>query len=176
MALLSRFHLGRCINKPRLWWCFFYSNCNLTWISFPAATFPASYIWRSRIYLVDWVGHFWRWIPLFFLHLEEGKHESLLKLHKALHWERNRTQKDSILHLPFISSYMIILFWLKYVNYSIDLQGKKSSNDEGSHGKVEIPSICMYQDELEGEDYLFRTNIDDDSWKSQTSLCISLNL
>lgn len=42
-------------------------------------------------------------------------------------------------------------------------KGKRSSSDEGSSGKNEIPSICLFQEELEGEDFIFRTNIDENS-------------
>jgi hypothetical protein len=39
-------------------------------------------------------------------------------------------------------------------------QGKRC-NDEKEDEKCNDPSISLYQDELEGEDYLFRTRIDD---------------
>ncbi|KAJ4716448.1 methyltransferase-like protein 13 [Melia azedarach] len=43
-------------------------------------------------------------------------------------------------------------------------KGRRSSNDEASnkrHEKPLMPSISMFHEELEGEDYIFRTNIDD---------------
>ncbi|XP_021813434.1 methyltransferase-like protein 13 [Prunus avium] len=41
-------------------------------------------------------------------------------------------------------------------------KGRRSLDDKGSSKeKLEIPSICLFQDELEGEDYLFRTNVDE---------------
>ncbi|PKI58814.1 hypothetical protein CRG98_020804 [Punica granatum] len=40
-------------------------------------------------------------------------------------------------------------------------KGKRSLDHGGLCKKVEVPSINLYHDELEGEDYLFRTNIDD---------------
>uniref|UniRef100_A0A2P2KBJ5 Methyltransferase-like protein 13 isoform X1 n=1 Tax=Rhizophora mucronata TaxID=61149 RepID=A0A2P2KBJ5_RHIMU len=41
-------------------------------------------------------------------------------------------------------------------------KGTRTSNDQGSIEKTEMPSICLLQEELEGEDYIFRTSIDDD--------------
>ncbi|KAJ6402779.1 hypothetical protein OIU84_014809 [Salix udensis] len=42
-------------------------------------------------------------------------------------------------------------------------KGKRLSSDESSSGKKEIPSISLFQEELEGEDFIFRTNIDENS-------------
>ncbi|EOA17276.1 hypothetical protein CARUB_v10005548mg [Capsella rubella] len=42
------------------------------------------------------------------------------------------------------------------------LRKGKRCNDEEENEKCNDPSISLYQDELEGEDYLFRTRIDDD--------------
>ncbi|CAN0899217.1 EEF1A lysine methyltransferase 4 [Linum grandiflorum] len=42
-------------------------------------------------------------------------------------------------------------------------KGKRSLEDEGAGEQVKkMPSICLLQDELEGEDYIFRTSIGDD--------------
>ncbi|KAI3769810.1 hypothetical protein L6452_00923 [Arctium lappa] len=40
-------------------------------------------------------------------------------------------------------------------------KGQKSSSVDADVKKVETPSLCLYQDELDDEDYLFRTNIDE---------------
>lgn len=40
-------------------------------------------------------------------------------------------------------------------------QGRKSLESGGVSEKVETPSINLFHEELEGEDYLFRTNIDE---------------
>ncbi|KAK6241221.1 hypothetical protein QUC31_015108 [Theobroma cacao] len=40
-------------------------------------------------------------------------------------------------------------------------KGRRSLNGGESTKKIEMPSICLYQEELEGEDYIFRTNIDE---------------
>ncbi|XP_057964242.1 uncharacterized protein LOC131155253 isoform X2 [Malania oleifera] len=40
-------------------------------------------------------------------------------------------------------------------------KGKRSSNGVESCKKFDTPSICLFQDELENEDYLFRTNIEE---------------
>lgn len=40
-------------------------------------------------------------------------------------------------------------------------QGKRLLDDDVAIEKLEIPSICLLQDELEGEDYIFRTNVDE---------------
>lgn len=46
------------------------------------------------------------------------------------------------------------------------LQGTRLLNSnqpsEGPYGneKVDFPSLSLFQDELEGEDYIFRTNLD----------------
>lgn len=48
------------------------------------------------------------------------------------------------------------------INSTLMFQGRRSLDDKGSSKeKLETPSICLFQDELEGEDYLFRTNIDE---------------
>ncbi|GAB4853937.1 hypothetical protein Ancab_018146 [Ancistrocladus abbreviatus] len=39
-------------------------------------------------------------------------------------------------------------------------KGKRTSNGKQSGERLDLPSICLLQDELEGEDYIFRTNID----------------
>lgn len=52
----------------------------------------------------------------------------------------------------------------KICNWNSDsqhLQGCRSLDSDADMNKVEIPSICLYQDELDNEDYLFRTNIDE---------------
>ncbi|WCJ33842.1 EEF1A lysine methyltransferase 4 [Euphorbia peplus] len=41
-------------------------------------------------------------------------------------------------------------------------KGKRSLNDKETSKKVELPTINMFQDELEGEDFIFRTKFDDD--------------
>ncbi|KAJ4914222.1 S-adenosyl-L-methionine-dependent methyltransferases superfamily protein [Raphanus sativus] len=41
-------------------------------------------------------------------------------------------------------------------------KGKRRIDEKGEDEKHNDPPINMYQDELEGEDYLFRTNIDAD--------------
>ncbi|CAL1353377.1 unnamed protein product [Linum trigynum] len=41
-------------------------------------------------------------------------------------------------------------------------KGKRSLEDEESGKKMEVPSICLLQEELEGEDYIFRNSIGDD--------------
>ncbi|PWA91036.1 S-adenosyl-L-methionine-dependent methyltransferases superfamily protein [Artemisia annua] len=40
-------------------------------------------------------------------------------------------------------------------------KGCRSLDSDADMNKVETPSICLYQDELDNEDYLFRTNIDE---------------
>ncbi|KAG2705573.1 hypothetical protein I3843_05G053200 [Carya illinoinensis] len=40
-------------------------------------------------------------------------------------------------------------------------KGKRSSDGKGSGESFEMPSICLLHEELESEDYLFRTNIDE---------------
>lgn len=43
-----------------------------------------------------------------------------------------------------------------------DLQGKRSLDYENNQNKpTEKPSINLFQDELEGEDFLFRTAVDE---------------
>ncbi|GJU90968.1 methyltransferase-like protein 13, partial [Tanacetum coccineum] len=37
----------------------------------------------------------------------------------------------------------------------------RSLDSDADTNKVETPSLCLYQDELDNEDYLFRTNIDE---------------
>lgn len=51
-----------------------------------------------------------------------------------------------------------------YKNFLYICQGKRSSADEElsqSHDKPLVPTISMFHEELEGEDYIFRTNIDE---------------
>lgn len=51
-----------------------------------------------------------------------------------------------------------------YKNFQYICQGKRSSADEElsqSHDKPLVPIISMFHEELEGEDYIFRTNIDE---------------
>lgn len=40
-------------------------------------------------------------------------------------------------------------------------KGRRSFGGGESAEKIEMPSISLYQEELEGEDYIFRTNIDE---------------
>ncbi|XP_022136226.1 methyltransferase-like protein 13 [Momordica charantia] len=40
-------------------------------------------------------------------------------------------------------------------------KGRRSSDDKGEDERSEMPSICLLQEELEGEDYMFRTNVDE---------------
>ncbi|PPR87703.1 hypothetical protein GOBAR_AA32992 [Gossypium barbadense] len=40
-------------------------------------------------------------------------------------------------------------------------QGRRSLDDEDSIEKIQMPSISLYHEELEGEDYIFRTNIEE---------------
>ncbi|GKV19772.1 hypothetical protein SLEP1_g29991 [Rubroshorea leprosula] len=40
-------------------------------------------------------------------------------------------------------------------------KGRRTSDGWDSSEKLEMPSICLLQEELEGEDYIFRTNIDE---------------
>ncbi|GLU09010.1 hypothetical protein SLE2022_258900 [Rubroshorea leprosula] len=40
-------------------------------------------------------------------------------------------------------------------------KGRRTSDGGDSSEKLEMPSICLLQEELEGEDYIFRTNIDE---------------
>ncbi|KAJ4836070.1 hypothetical protein Tsubulata_008975 [Turnera subulata] len=52
-----------------------------------------------------------------------------------------------------------------YVLRKASLHGKRTSNNNKMNGhaeKIEIPSLPLFQEELEGEDFLFRTSIDDD--------------
>lgn len=51
-----------------------------------------------------------------------------------------------------------------FLNGNINIfQGKRSSDDRSSCArKIEVPQICLLQEELEGEDFIFRTSIDDD--------------
>ncbi|KAJ9561006.1 hypothetical protein OSB04_006166 [Centaurea solstitialis] len=48
-----------------------------------------------------------------------------------------------------------------YFFYILRKGQKSSSSDAADVKKVETPSLRLYQDELEDEDYLFRTNIDE---------------
>ncbi|XP_050231175.1 uncharacterized protein LOC126680163 [Mercurialis annua] len=41
-------------------------------------------------------------------------------------------------------------------------KGKRSLIDKGTNEKIETPPICLFQDELESEDYIFRNSIGDD--------------
>lgn len=40
-------------------------------------------------------------------------------------------------------------------------KGRRSSDGKGSSESFQLPSICLYQEELETEDYIFRTNVDE---------------
>ncbi|KAA3463537.1 methyltransferase-like protein 13 [Gossypium australe] len=40
-------------------------------------------------------------------------------------------------------------------------KGRRSLDDEDSIEKIQMPSISLYHEELEGEDYIFRTNIEE---------------
>lgn len=40
-------------------------------------------------------------------------------------------------------------------------QGRRSSDDKDEGERSITPSICLLQDELEGEDYMFRTDVDE---------------
>ncbi|MBA0666744.1 hypothetical protein Goklo_003114, partial [Gossypium klotzschianum] len=40
-------------------------------------------------------------------------------------------------------------------------QGRRCLDDEDSIEKIQMPSISLYHEELEGEDYIFRTNIEE---------------
>lgn len=40
-------------------------------------------------------------------------------------------------------------------------KGQRSLQTDGYTKRTNIPAISLFQDELEGEDYLFRTNIDE---------------
>ncbi|MBA0842670.1 hypothetical protein Goarm_002480 [Gossypium armourianum] len=40
-------------------------------------------------------------------------------------------------------------------------KGRRCLDDEDSIEKIQIPSISLYHEELEGEDYIFRTNIEE---------------
>ena len=40
-------------------------------------------------------------------------------------------------------------------------QGKRTLDNQETREKIETPSICLFQDELESEDYIFRTNIEE---------------
>ncbi|KAE9447293.1 hypothetical protein C3L33_20863, partial [Rhododendron williamsianum] len=42
-----------------------------------------------------------------------------------------------------------------------NLQGRRSSESNGLTEKFEMPSVSLFHDELETEDYLFRTNLDE---------------
>ncbi|CAN1183567.1 EEF1A lysine methyltransferase 4 [Linum perenne] len=48
-----------------------------------------------------------------------------------------------------------------YFFYLLRKGNKRSFDEEGDGQQVQIPSICLLQDELEGEDYIFRTSIGD---------------
>lgn len=41
------------------------------------------------------------------------------------------------------------------------LQGERSSDNTENIEKTDTPSLSLYHEELEGEDYLFRTNLDE---------------
>ncbi|OVA18627.1 Methyltransferase domain [Macleaya cordata] len=40
-------------------------------------------------------------------------------------------------------------------------KGRRTMDSEGCSEKFDIPSICLYQEELDNEDYLFRTNVEE---------------
>ncbi|RVW48426.1 Endothelin-converting enzyme 2 [Vitis vinifera] len=40
-------------------------------------------------------------------------------------------------------------------------KGRRTSNGGGPSQRIEMPSMSLFQDELESEDYIFRTNIDE---------------
>lgn len=44
---------------------------------------------------------------------------------------------------------------------TVILQGRRTSNVGGPNQRAETPAISLFQDELESEDYIFRTNIDE---------------
>ncbi|KAL2927506.1 EEF1A lysine methyltransferase 4 [Bienertia sinuspersici] len=48
-----------------------------------------------------------------------------------------------------------------YISISFG-QGTRTLNNSQPTERQNFPTICLLQDELEGEDYLFRTNLDDD--------------
>lgn len=55
------------------------------------------------------------------------------------------------LHAYQMSSWILI---------AIILQGERSSDNTEDIEKTDAPSLSLYHEELEGEDYLFRTNLD----------------
>ncbi|KAJ6310622.1 hypothetical protein OIU76_015361 [Salix suchowensis] len=62
------------------------------------------------------------------------------------------------------------LLWNLLLGYSLcfmlnQIGGKRSSGDEGCGGRTKRPSICIFQEELEGQDFIFRTTIDEDSYR-----------
>ncbi|KAJ6692628.1 hypothetical protein OIU79_014395 [Salix purpurea] len=62
------------------------------------------------------------------------------------------------------------LLWNLLLGYSLcfmlnQIGGKRSSGDEGCGGRTKRPSICIFQEEPEGQDFIFRTNIDEDSYR-----------
>ncbi|KAI4342371.1 hypothetical protein MLD38_027009 [Melastoma candidum] len=48
-----------------------------------------------------------------------------------------------------------------YFFYTLKKGQRSATNDVVQDKKLEVPSISLFHEELEGEDYLFRTNIDD---------------
>lgn len=45
-------------------------------------------------------------------------------------------------------------------NSAVTLQGERSSDDIENIEKPDMLSLSLYHEELESEDYLFRTNLD----------------
>lgn len=45
--------------------------------------------------------------------------------------------------------------------YIYIFQGQRSSEKEELVEKIDMPTISLYHEELDSEDYIFRTNIDD---------------
>lgn len=50
---------------------------------------------------------------------------------------------------------------LVFYDEKVILQGRRTSNVGGPNQRAETPAISLFQDELESEDYIFRTNIDE---------------
>ena len=51
-------------------------------------------------------------------------------------------------------------FWCEIDHFGL-FQGRRSLDGGESTEKIEMPSLGLYHEELEGEDYIFRTNIDE---------------
>ena len=128
--------------------------------------------------------HFWGWISLFLLPIEEGRFSDfffhsifyllyfsakaqtpladmpLLPLQHTLFSKSNK-KHSSFLKLNPRTHHLYVFYNLVFHDENEILQGRRTSNGGGPSQRIEMPSMSLFQDELESEDYIFRTNIDE---------------